>query len=253
MFDFANLLFSGGNLHPCNARCPYCIGSQLDPRLNVDNLDLYPLLNLDRFIELAARHAIRQVVFTGTNTDPLLYHHQPRLIGHLRAALPGVQIALHTNGRLALKHMATLNLYDRVSISLPSFDPLTYRKMMGVSGVPDLATILARSRAPVKISCLVTGDNRGELGDFMEICQALGIRRLALRKLYGERRAWRALLPCQRIPWIRQGSFRGNPVYDFMGMEVTLWDFARAEAAVLNLFSSGVISTAYLLAQARPE
>ena len=44
-FDFANLLFSG----PCNACCPTCIGKQIDPRLNTNNLDEYPPRNLERF------------------------------------------------------------------------------------------------------------------------------------------------------------------------------------------------------------
>ena len=248
-YDFANILFSGGSVCPCNAPCPYCIGRQIDPRLQIDNLDLYPLRNLDRFIEWIDRHAIRQVVLTGTNTDPLLYRHQARLIAYLREALPGVQLSLHTNGRLALKQMGIFNRYDRVSISLPSFDPAVYRKMMGVPGQPALAEILRQARVPVKISCLVTGDNRGETGAFLERCRLLGIRRVALRKLYGERHSWRGLLSRQGLHLTQRGSFRGNPVYDFEGMEVTLWDFARTQTASINLFSSGVISTEYLLAR----
>jgi len=47
MYDFANILFSSSGSQPCNARCPYCIGRQIDPRLNADNLSLYPPRNLD--------------------------------------------------------------------------------------------------------------------------------------------------------------------------------------------------------------
>ena len=46
MFDFANILFSGR----CNARCPFCIGRQVDPRLNEDNLDEFPPRELDRLL-----------------------------------------------------------------------------------------------------------------------------------------------------------------------------------------------------------
>jgi MoaA/NifB/PqqE/SkfB family radical SAM enzyme len=249
MYDFANILFSGGSIHPCNARCPYCIGRQIDPRLNVNNLNLYPPHNLDLFIEWIGRHAIRQVVFTGTNTDPQLYRHERRLIHDIRRALPGVQLALHTNGRLALKKMATFNLYDRVSISLPSFDPATYRKMMGVPHPPDLAWILRQARVPVKISSVVTDENAAGTGAFLGTCRSLGIHRVVLRKLYGEPRAWRELLPRKGLPLTRRGSFRGNSVYDFHGMDVTLWDFERSQATSINLFSTGEISTVYLLAQ----
>jgi len=248
VYDFANLLFSGGGSRPCNAHCPYCIGRQIDPRLNAANLGLFPPRNLDRFVELIRACAIRQVVFSGTNTDPQLYCHEQRLIGHLRGVLPGAQFSLHTNGRLALHKLGIFNLYDRVTLSLPSFDSATYRRMMGVPGVPDLAQILRQARVPVKISCVVTDDNAAGTGRFLEVCRSLGVRRVVLRKLYGERRPWRSLLPRNGLSLARRGAFRGNRVYDFDGMEVTLWDFERTQATSINLFSTGVISTSYLLA-----
>jgi hypothetical protein len=148
-----------------------------------------------------------------------------------------------------LKKMAVFNLYDRVSLSLPSFDPLIYRTMMGVPHPPDLAQILHQAQLPVKVSCLVTDANAAGMGVFLEACHALGIRRVVLRKLYGERRAWEALLPWHGLCLDRRGAFRGSPVYDYNGMEVTLWDFDRAQVHSINLFSTGEISTMYLLAQ----
>ncbi len=279
MYDFANLLFSG----PCNARCPTCIGRQLDPRLNTNNLDEFPPRNLDRFTALIREHGIREVVFTGTTTDPQLYRHEARLLAHLRERLPaGTRFSLHTNGRLALRKMDTFNLYDRVCLSLPSFDPETYRKMMGVAGIPDLAEILRRAAIPVKVSCLATDDNAAQLESYLEQCAATGVRRVVLRKLFGERRGWEELtpffppiaagyLPVESIissgrRWgdergVYCGDYRGNPVYEFKdprglgdpgGLEVTLWDFDRSESTSLNLFSTGVISSEYLLARARP-
>lgn len=252
VYDFANILFSGGGSHPCNARCPYCIGRQIDPRLNVDNLNLYPPRNIDRFITIIDRNAIQQVVFTGTNTDPQRYRHEARLIGHFRRSLPGAKLALHTNGRLAVRKMDTFNRYDRVTISLPSFDPLVYGRMMGVPGPPDLVQILSRARVAVKISCVITDDNAARTGAFLKTCRAHGIHRVVLRKLYGEKRPWRQLLPQSGLPLVRCGAFRGSPVYDCEGMEVTLWDFARTQAKSINLFSSGVIRTEYLLARSIP-
>jgi hypothetical protein len=158
-----------------------------------------------------------------------------------------VKLSLHTNGRLALEKMDIFNLYDRVTISLPSFDPHIYRKMIGVPGPPDLAQVLRQARLPVKISCLVTDDNAASVGAFLDTCRSLGIRRAVLRKLYGEGRIWKQLLPGCGLALVRRGAFRGSPVYDFEGMEVTLWDFARAQASSINLFSSGEISTRYLL------
>jgi pyruvate-formate lyase-activating enzyme len=237
-YDFANILLSG----PCNLRCPYCIGQEIDPRFNQDTLDVFPPRNLDRFIRVLCRHNVRQVVLTGTNTDPQLYRHEARLVALLRERLTGAQLSLHTNGLLAVKKMAVLNRYDRVSLSFPSFDPDTYEHMTGSRHGPDLVRILREARVPVKISCIVNEHNIGELDAFLARCRELGIRRVVLRQLYGDTRAW-DILP-GRPP---VSTYRNNPVYNVDGMEVTYWRFEDTTSTSLNLFSDGTISTEYLL------
>ena len=70
-----------------------------------------------------------------------------------------------------------------------------------------------------------------------------------LRKRFGERRDWSELLPgCWEDP---QEERFGNPVYERQGVQVTQWDFERAQIRSLNLFSSGEISAEYLLAGER--
>ncbi len=247
-YDFANLLFAG----PCNAHCPACIGKQLDPRLSPPDLEEYPPRNLDGFIQMIRQRHIRQVVFSGTTTDPQLYRYEARLLAHLRDALPPETIfSLHTNGRMALRKMETFNRYDKAILSFPSFQPETYFKMMGTRPVLDIKKILDQASVPVKISCLVTDANAWDIPGFLEACQALGIRRLVLRKLYGEKRPWKELLPELNMP--QTGCYRGNPVYRYRDMEVTLWDFEAAQSRSINLFSSGVISEEYLLAKTYPS
>ena len=241
-YDFANMLFAG----PCNLRCPYCIGKQIDPALNRDNLDEFPLRNLDAFTELLRRHDVRQVVVTGTTTDPQLYRHEARLILWLREHLPGARLSLHTNGQLALKKMDTFNLYDRVSLSIPSFEPKVHEKMTGSPRVPDLAAILEAARVPIKVSCVVDEHNAGELDGFLAHCHDIGIRRVVLRQLYGDPRWWPLPSRLRRI-----GAYRDNPVYDYRGMEVTFWRFDATASTSLNLFSDGTISDEYLLTRAR--
>jgi len=241
-YDFANILFGG----PCNLRCPYCIGQQLDPALREDNLRRFPLKNLRPFVALLRRHRITELTFTGTTTDPQLYRHEARLLRWLRERLPPeTRIALHTNGLLALRKMATFNQYDRACISFPSFRPEVYRKMTGCDRVPDLAAIVRRATIPVKVSCVLTEDNVGEVDDFLARCHAIGVRRLVFRRLYGDTRRWRIL---QNLPQV--GVYRRNPVYDYRGMEVTYWDFGNTTSTSLNLFSNGLISDRYLLAEA---
>lgn len=240
--DFGNILFAGR----CNLRCPHCIGHQVDPALNQDNLDLFPLRNLDRFVALLRRNRVRQVTFTGTNTDPQLYWHEARLIRHLRARLPGVQISLHTNGQLALRRMHIVNLYDRVAVSLPAHEPDIYQKMTGSRRVPDLAAIVAAARIPVKVSCLLTPHNEDQIVPFLDRCREAGVRRVALRRLYGDRRR------IDVLPGLAPArTYRNNPVYDYHGLEVTCWRFEVTTSTALNLFADGTISDAYLLTAAR--
>jgi hypothetical protein len=175
-----------------------------------------------------------------------------RAAGYLRPRLPdGTQISLHTNGRLALRRLEVFNQYDRACLSFPSFSPPTYRRMMGVGDPPDIENILRNSTIPIKISCIINDDNAGEAAPFLSRCAGLGIRRLVLRKLYGEPRSWAALLPLADLPWTPCGPYRGNPVYDYQGMQVTLWDFGQTESTSINLFSNGAISQDYLLAEAK--
>jgi molybdenum cofactor biosynthesis enzyme MoaA len=159
-----------------------------------------------------------------------------------------VQISLHTNGQLALDKIDVLNLYDRVSLSFPSFDPDTYERMTGSRRVPDLAAIVQASRIPVKVSCVVNEHNIEQIDDFLIRCCEIGIRRLVLRQLYGDMHHWAistALTPT--------GIYRGNPVYDYDGMEITYWNFDHTSSTSLNLFADGTISDEYLLTGAKAE
>lgn len=247
MFDFANILFAG----PCSARCYFCIGQQVHPSLNQPSLDIFPPRNLDRFIDLVYESGIRQVVLTGTNTDPQLYRHESRLLDLLRRRLPtGTQLSLHTNGRQALRRLSAFNQYDRVSLSFPSFNPVTYRQMMGVSNPPDLEAILSAAAIPVKLSCVLDFHNLPELPDYLRRCQDLGVRRLVFRKLYGDESFWSTLVDPQELGLQPSGVYRSNPIFAFGNMEVTLWDFKHCESTSINLFADGTISQEYTLANA---
>lgn len=260
-FDFANILFSGR----CSARCPFCIGQQIDPRLHRDNLDDYPPRGLERFIELVQRFCIPQVVLTGSNTDPQLYRHEARLLDCLRQALPaGTQISLHTNGRLALRKLDLLRRYDRLCISFPAFDPGVYRQIMDVPDPPDLERIVALAGIPVKVSCVLTRHNLPGMPAYLERLQQIGVQRLVLRQVYQESGAanpdWDISIDPSALRLRQVGAYRGNPVFEYNQMasgsqnplQVTLWDFAGSASRSINLFSSGAISQEYLLVKAPP-
>jgi molybdenum cofactor biosynthesis enzyme MoaA len=243
-YTFANILFAG----PCNQRCPYCIGHQVDPALNRNNLDEFPLRNMMAFVALLHQHRVRQIVLTGTNTDPQLYRHEARLIRWLRKQVPETQLSLHTNGQLALQKMGVLNLYDRTTISLPSFDPDTFEKMTGTRRVPNLAAIVRAARIPIKVSCIVNEHNANQVDEFLARCHEIGVRRLVFRQLYGDTRRWEILSHLKPVAF-----YHGNPVYYYRCMEVTCWNFDHTTCTALNLFSDGSISTEYLLPLRKAE
>jgi hypothetical protein len=225
-----------------------CIGRQLDPRLNRNNLDEWPPRGLYRLARLLARYDVRQVVFTGTTTDPQLYHHEARLICWFRRTLPRAQISLHTNGQLALEKHEVLNAYDRATISFPSFDPDVFQRLTGMRRVPDLEAIARAARIPIKVSCLVSDDNAGRMSEFLARCRSIGIQRVVLRRPYAYETNVDPASVLRTIPNVApRESYRGNPVYAYHEVEVTCWDFTRSTCTALNLFSDGTISSDYLL------
>ena len=122
---------------------------------------------------------------------------------------------------------------------------------MGVSGVPAVAEILRQATVPVKISCVLTDHNQWLTAEFMEQAWAMGVGRLVFRKLVGDPRPWDDFFLPDDFTF--RWEYRKNLVYDYKGMEVTLWDFDQSESRSINLFSSGLISTAYLLTEAAEE
>lgn len=239
-YDFANILF-GGN---CNMRCPFCIGRQVDPARTPDNLREFPPHNFERFLALIRRHNITEITFTGTRTDPQLYRYEEKLLCWLRAKLPpATRISLHTNGLLALKKMVVFNQYDRVTVSFSSFDPDIHQKITGVRKMANLPEILRLATVPVKVSAIINEHTAPQMPAFLAHCAALGVQRVALRRLFGDTRQWNILPGETPVRY-----FRRNPVFNFMGMEVTVWNFGETSTRALNLFSDGTISGEYLIA-----
>ncbi|CAF0832645.1 unnamed protein product [Rotaria sordida] len=241
-FEFGNILFSG----PCNQKCPFCIGHQLveTPK----NLRKETLANLDEFISLIKQSETSKIILTGTRTDPQLYKYEEKLINRLRHDLPNVHISLHTNGLLAIPKIKTFRMYDSCTISINSFHPQTYYKLHGVKQMPNLKNILQQAtNIPIKLSCILTEDNIHQVEEYLQTAKKLGIKRIALRHLYGDDRRWPIPVFQNKQP-IKY--HQNNPVYDFDGLQVTHWIFDKTSGRSLNLFSDGTLSDEYLLTKA---
>lgn len=103
---------------------------------------------------------------------------------------------------------------------------------------------VGRASIPVKVSAVLGAHNRSEIDGFLRRCSDLGVQRAVVRRLFGEPERWPVL--ANEVP-VR--SFRGSPVYDLSGREVTIWDFDGARLRSLNLFADGTLGTSYLLTE----
>jgi len=188
-----------------------------------------------------------KIIFTGTRTDPQIYKYEKDLVILLRNSLPGIHISLHTNGVNALQKLDTFNLYDSCTISYNSFNPTTFAKLHGTKFMPDLRAIISNAKMPIKLSCILTEDNKDEVEEYINTARELGVRRIAFRHIYGDSRRWNIPIFSSSTPY----SFHcSNPVYDFDGVQVTHWVFDTTSGKSLNLFSDGTLSEEYLLSKA---
>jgi MoaA/NifB/PqqE/SkfB family radical SAM enzyme len=234
-YDYASVLFSG----KCNARCSTCIGNHPEYLGTPQNLHSQQLRGLEEFLEKVSSENIRYISLSGVNADPQEYQFEMELIDKLRREAPQATLSLHTNGRLALQKSKEFNLYDRATLSFPSFNSETYRKVMGVKSL-DLSEILKRSRIPIKLSMLLTEYNQGEIEDYAKDAKKLGINRIAVRKLVGREDEFKILEGVQPIKIIFE-----NPVYQINGVEVTVWDYTRSNVRGLYLFPDGSLRDSF--------
>ena len=114
--------------------------------------------------------------------------------------------------------------------------------------LPNLSEIMRQAEVPVKVSCVINEHNVNEIDEFLERCHRIGVKRVVFRQLYGDTREWNIL---QYLPQV--AAYQNNPVYNYHGIEITLWNFQHTRSRALNLFSNGVISPHYLLTSARPN
>lgn len=145
----------------CNFRCRYCMprehygpGHAFLPREEILTFE-----EITRVAKAFTALGLRKVRLTGG--EPLLRADLPRLVEQL-AALPGVDLALTTNGALLAKFASDLKRagLGRVTVSLDALDDATFRRVTDADyGVADvLAGIEAAASAgfsPIKINCVV--------------------------------------------------------------------------------------------------
>ncbi|MBM4220058.1 MAG: GTP 3',8-cyclase MoaA [Gammaproteobacteria bacterium] len=187
----------------CNFRCPYCM-----PRETYGEgyrfLPAAERLSFDEIVRLARQFAaegVRKIRLTGG--EPLLRTGIADLVGEL-SAIDGIDdLALTTNGVLLAQHAAELRAQGlaRVTVSLDSIEPATFRRMSG--GFDGLDRVLDGIRAaleagltPVKVNAVVQrGVNDGEALDLASHFRGTGVIVRFIEYMdVGSRNDWRPAL-----------------------------------------------------------
>lgn len=243
---FSNIHLSG----PCNRSCFFCIGQHmmaLDPN---NNLKEWPLVGIEKFVEELLVRNINEVNLTGTNTDPSLYEHHQELRAYLDSRIPNLRMGLRTNG-VALERIRKIApLYDKASVSVPSFDPDIYRAGMGNGAPPDVGALLGLFN-DLKVN-IILGPHIDlvDLSITLENLWKLGVKRVNLREPYGQSHVGDPMVKYGMTP-IR--TVLGMPEYTYYGMKVLYWDVHYVAVESVNLYAQGRISIDYPITRGHDE
>ena len=167
----------------CNFRCPYCMPEDKYHK-DFQFLSADQRLSFDEIVRLArlfATFGVHKLRITGG--EPLLRANLADLVAELDAIEGIDDIALTTNGILLAQHAAALKAagLDRVTVSLDSLDPETFRQMSGGRGSHEtvLEGIREASLAglePIKVNTVVKrGVNDENVFELLEYFRGSGV------------------------------------------------------------------------------
>ncbi len=234
-----------GNIHlsgPCNRSCYFCIGQHMMALDGLNNLDRFPLDNINGFVDLCILRNISDVYLTGTNTEPMLYKHHRLLVNFLRERIPNVKLGIRSNGIAVPKNLDIWKLYDKASVTICSINPEINMAMMG--GAPaDIKSIQDVSGdMDIKVNIVLGPENRSDVLDTLHYLAKSGVRRVNLREPYGQPHVGDPLNE-KGLP--KTADVYGMPTYCIDGMDATYWDVHYVEVDSVNLYANGRLSELY--------
>lgn len=155
----------------CNFRCVYCMPKTVFGRDYpfLPRAELLTFEEITRLVRLFASLGVRKIRLTGG--EPLLRHGIETLIAMLAEEIPGIELALTTNGSLLDKKAPALAAAGlcRVTVSLDALDDALFRRINDADYpvakvLAGIEAAAAAGLAPVKINCVVKrGANDGEI------------------------------------------------------------------------------------------
>jgi len=117
----------------CNFRCVYCMPKEAFGRDHafLDRKELLSFEEIERIVRVFAGLGVRTVRITGG--EPLVRRNVEHLV-QLLAAIPGLELALTTNGALLPQKAEALARagLDRITVSLDSVDDATFKALNDV-------------------------------------------------------------------------------------------------------------------------
>jgi len=155
----------------CNFRCFYCLPHGEPPMAPKEQMLTYE--EIEQACRLFVELGIEKIRLTGG--EPMLRRDIETLIRKLAALKPAGlhDLALTTNGYFLPERAAGLKAagLDRVTISLDSLKPDTFRQMTGVDVLERVLAGIEAAKAagltPIKINAvIVRGHNEAEVADF---------------------------------------------------------------------------------------
>jgi len=236
-----------GNIHlsgPCNRACYFCIGQHMMALDPLNNLDTWPLENIDLFVDECREHGITEINVTGSNTDPLLYKRTHQLRAYLDKTIPNLRLGLRTNG--AVIRPDIWQFYDKGSISITSLNKELYRKTMGCGTPPNIRRILEINKGKdIKVNIVLCPETV-ETGDVLDTIYRLarmGIQTINVREPYGQPHIGN---PLEGV-LSEIDSVYGMTTYGLIKSftTVTYWDVHYVEVESVNLYANGEVSTTY--------
>lgn len=238
---FANIHLSG----PCNRACYFCIGQHMMALDSLNNLDTWPLPNIDKFVDQCLEHNVNEINVTGTNTDPLLYQHTDKLHTYLKERIPNLVFGLRTNGVLALQRPEIMALYNKGSITVCSLRDSIYKLMMGQGSPPNVEAIKHLTEelgwSNLKANIVLGKANCNiDLHDTIYWLSKFGFTKVNVREPYGQ--------PHIGNPFPKATPIKmtlGMPTYKVDNCEVTYWDVHYVEVESVNLYANGNVSMTY--------
>jgi cyclic pyranopterin phosphate synthase len=241
----------------CNFRCVYCMPREVFDA-DYEFLPHAEILSFEEIVRIAK-------VFRGLGTEkirltggePLLRHGIDRLVAMLRAALPGIDITLTTNGSALKARAAALKAagLDRITVSLDSLDEATFRRMndadFPVAKVLEgIEAAAAAGLAPVKINVVVKrGINDHEVVDIARRFRGTGhIVRFIEFMDVGSTNGWRMddVIPSAEIVRRIGIEFPVEPVDpNYTGEVAERWRYldGRGEIGVISSVTEAFCST----------